>query len=94
MADETTAEDEVDHFALNLRSVMQTREGRAFVWQLLIRCGVFSISFTGNSQTFYKEGMRNVGLMVMGNIMGIDPQLYALMQQENAIAEDYEFTKP
>ena len=52
------------------------------MWRLLERTGVFRTSFTGNSETFFREGQRNVGLMLMAQIHEVCPDQYALMLKE------------
>lgn len=56
--------------------------GRRLMWSWLEFCGVFRTSMTGNSQTFYLEGQRNVGLMLLGNIMQHSPEAFVRMQNE------------
>jgi len=61
---------------------LSTKEGRRFVWRLLCDCGVFRSSFTGNSETFFNEGRRSVGLKMLGEIDAHAPEAYALMSAE------------
>ena len=65
-----------------LRTVMGTKEGRRYVWWLLDQCGVFRTSFTGNSTTFFNEGQRNVGLILMGDVNAACPEQYLVMINE------------
>ena len=46
------------------------------MWRWLSRTGVFKSSFTGNSETFFREGMRNIGIMLMDEIHSHCPDLY------------------
>ena len=62
--------------------VMNTVAGRAVIWEQLTRARLFESSFTGNSTTFFNEGMRNVGLMLMQDINSLCPELYLTMLQE------------
>lgn len=62
--------------------LMGSKRGRRIVWRLLERTGVFRSSFTGNSETFFREGQRNVGLMLMAQIHEQCPDQYALMLKE------------
>jgi hypothetical protein len=62
--------------------LMGSKRGRRIVWRLLERTGVFRTSFTGNSETFFREGQRNVGLMLMAQIHEVCPDQYALMLKE------------
>jgi len=61
---------------------LSTSEGRRFVWRLLGDCGVFRSSFTGNSETFFNEGRRSVGLNILTAIEAHTPEAYALMSAE------------
>ena len=64
------------------RSLMATADGRRWVWWLLERCGVFRSSFTGDATTYFHEGTRNVGLMVIADINALCPQHFATMMTE------------
>lgn len=62
--------------------VMDTKQGRRFIWRLLEDAGVFQSSFTGNSETFFREGQRNVGLKVLSRIHDLCPDKYSIMLNE------------
>lgn len=62
--------------------LMSGKRGRRIVWRLLEWTGVFKSSFTGNSETFFREGMRNVGLILMARINEYCPEQYTNMVQE------------
>jgi hypothetical protein len=64
------------------KSVMATAEGRRWIWWLLDRCGVFRTSFTGDETTYFNEGTRNVGLMVIADINALCPEYFATMMTE------------
>lgn len=66
----------------DIKWLMKGRQGRRIVWRLLEKTGVFRSSFTGNSETFFREGMRNVGLMLLAQINETCPEQYTLMVQE------------
>lgn len=66
----------------DLRWVLSDPRGRRFLWQLLGDSGIFRTSFTGNSETFFREGMRNLGLQVFTRIHEVAPDLYLEMAQE------------
>lgn len=82
--------------ARDLASVMSTVEGRRFIFDLLDRrCLVFSQSYTGNSETFLREGMRKVGIELMKEVQDTLTDLYVrmlneqlTMQQQNRLAEE------
>lgn len=72
----------------DVQFVMNSREGRRFIWRLLERAGVFRTSFTGNAnQTAFNEGQRNQGLVTFNEVMTVCPDLYLKMAGE---AEDAE----
>lgn len=52
----------------DFRKVMGEAWGRRFVRRLLDKAGIDRISFTGNSTTFFNEGMRNMGLIVKADL--------------------------
>lgn len=66
----------------DIKWLMSGKRGRRIMWRLLERTGIFRSSFTGNSETYFREGMRNVGLMLMAQINEACPEMYTLMVQE------------
>lgn len=66
----------------DVREVLQTPCGRRFIWRYLVDCGVFRTSFTGNSHTYFNEGMRNVGLKLLADINEAAPEAYLQMIKE------------
>lgn len=68
----------------NLKWVLSTERGRAFLWKELSDCGVFALSFSQhNGAMSFNEGQRNVGLRLYSNICRVDVEAYFLMQREN-----------
>lgn len=63
--------------------LMSDKRGRRIMWRLLGETRVFQSSFTGNSQTFFNEGTRNVGLKLLGEINELCPDRYVSMLKEN-----------
>jgi hypothetical protein len=69
--------------------IMGTPEGRRFIFDLIDRrCGVFSASFTGNSETYLREGKRAVGIEIMTDAQAKFSDDYVLM-----ISEAFSFKK-
>lgn len=68
----------------DVKTLMAIPAFRRFVWWILENTHVFRTSFTGNSETFFKEGERNIGLKVFLRVQEIDPEGYALMARENS----------
>ena len=67
----------------DVKWLMKYRQGRRIVWRLLELTGVFRSSFTGNNETFFREGMRNIGLMLLAQINEACPEHYTTMVQEH-----------
>lgn len=70
------------------RFVLGDEKGRRVLWHVLSECGVFRLSMTGNSQTFFNEGMRNIGLRLLDRVMTIEPDAFAEMYREAQIPAD------
>jgi len=65
--------------------LMARKQGRRIVWRLLDQAGVFRLSFNTNSmQMAFNEGNRNFGNKTLALINAICPELYTVMQKENA----------
>lgn len=53
---------EAQSWARDLQAVMDTREGRRVLWEILEFTKPFASSFTGNSTGFFLDGKKSVGL--------------------------------
>lgn len=73
---------------LDVRYLLDSKQGRRFLWRYLEQCGIFRTSFTGNSQTFFNEGKRNIGLMLMSDITEANPERYLDMMREAKERDD------
>lgn len=67
----------------DLRWMMSDKRGRRVMWRLLETSGVYRSSFTGNSETFFREGQRNVGLKLLADIHEHCPDAFVLMLKEH-----------
>ena len=63
--------------------IMSTAKGRRYIWRLLEKFNIFRQCFTGNSKTFFNEGMREAGLFIYIDIMESCPELFIQAQKEN-----------
>jgi hypothetical protein len=81
---ERTKQQRTEHYLVNedMKWLMGSKRGRRITWRILERAGIFRSSFTGNNETFFKEGMRNVGLALMAQIHEACPESYTLMVKE------------
>lgn len=64
-------------------AVMQTVEGRRFVWWLLTRAGVTkSVMRDGETRALYWAGRQDMGHELLDHVITTDPDSYLLMQRE------------
>lgn len=77
----------------DLKKILSSEEGRRWIYGLLEKCYVFRSVMTGNSYTFFNEGMRQVGLMIMDEISHVGPDTYSNMHQESFKWLDLDFKK-
>lgn len=67
----------------DVRVVMSTPGGRRFLARLLERSGINRSSFTGNANTYFNEGQRNLGLFLQAELVDTSPDLYLTMLSES-----------
>lgn len=79
-----------DTVAEDLRWVLDTQQGRRFVFWLLDGvCGLHAASYSGGREdTFYREGRRAVGIELMGTAQTYVPGLYRQMLFEALSAKE------
>lgn len=67
-----------------IRKVMQSVPGRAWIYSWLERCHCFSTSFVQGfpDATAFGEGERNIGLQLLVDVQVAAPDLYLTMIQE------------
>lgn len=66
----------------DLKAILSTENGRRYLHYLIHFCGLYSTSMTGSSETFFREGMRSVGLKLLADITRLDPEGYFKMLNE------------
>ena len=62
--------------------LMSSKRGRRIMRSMLDFCGVYKSSFTGNSETYFREGQRNVGLRMLSMVQINAPEFYIEMIKE------------
>ncbi len=67
----------------DLAEIVKTESGRRWVYSILERCHVFHPVMTGNSYTFFNDGMRQIGLMIIEELAGVDRDLFGKMFAES-----------
>lgn len=65
--------------AEDFKTVMQTAQGRRFIGRLIERSGMYRTSFTGDNETFFREGSRNFGILLVALINQHCPEQYQQM---------------
>ncbi len=68
--------------AENWAWLMSSKRGRALMRDMLTFCGGYRSSFTGNSETYFREGARNVGLYFLSQVQEHAPEHYLEMIKE------------
>ena len=71
-----------DQYIADMSFLLGDARGRRVIWELLERGGVFKISFTGNSETFFNEGKRQIALSLLEDVMESRPDAYLQMSKE------------
>lgn len=66
----------------DLKFILDSEQGRRFMWRVLSECGVFQTSFRTSSEIYYLEGRRSIGLKLLAEIMDCDPQAYIKMSTQ------------
>ena len=66
----------------DLKFILDSDQGRRFMWRVLSECGVFQTSFRTSSEIYYLEGRRSIGLKLLAEIMDCDPQAYIKMSTQ------------
>lgn len=69
-------------FLDDVKWIISDARGRRFIWWLFCRCHMFESNMTGNSQTFFREGERNIGLQVLFHMNDADLNAFGRMQRE------------
>ena len=62
-------------YLADLKEILSTKAGKRFFNKYFSDSMIFETTFTGNSETFFKEGMRNVGLRMFDDVMQARPDL-------------------
>jgi hypothetical protein len=67
-----------------LSRLMSDPAGRMWVWDLLVRCGAFRLSFSTDALVMaFNEGRRDIGNHLISELHQIGPELYMRMSLEN-----------
>lgn len=67
----------------DIKWLMGQRPGRRIMYGLLEEAGVYRGSFTGNSETFFNEGKRAIGLLYLETLNAHCPEEFMAMLKEH-----------
>jgi hypothetical protein len=69
----------------DIKWLMESKQGRRFMWRLFSRTGIYLTSFSTNGmQMAYREGERSVGLDFLADVHLECPDAHNLMTKENS----------
>ncbi len=71
----------------DVRELMDSPAFRRYLRRYLELTSVFQTTFTGSSETFFKEGKRAVGTTMFGELMSASPEMFADMMREKTNAD-------
>lgn len=67
----------------DLKKVLSIVEGRRLMWRILSEAGVFRSSFNSNALNMaFSEGNRNIGLLMLNEMLKVSPNSFTQMQRE------------
>lgn len=65
---------------LEFQELLKIPAMRRFLWRLLSECGIGGLSYLGNeTETFFREGRRSMGLWTISELEKADPLAYPNM---------------
>lgn len=68
--------------------LLQQPEFRRYVKRYLNICSVFKTTFTGSSETFFREGQRSIGTTIFGEVMQASPERFSEIMREKMPEDD------
>lgn len=75
----------------DIRAVLKNPEGRRLYWRIMEHAGVFTGSYTGDTNsTMFNEGRRSVGNFLFSEMFEADPNMYSKISQEIASQRESE----
>lgn len=69
----------------DLRVVLSTENGRRFIYRILVRSGIYKVSYVAGhnpEHTAFNEGGRNIGLWTLAEVQQASPADYLKMMEE------------
>jgi hypothetical protein len=67
----------------DIETQMETSQGRRLIWRILEKCNVFATTWAAEANLMsFREGGRNIGLMLLQDVMEAAPKKYMVMMLE------------
>lgn len=74
----------------DIKKLLGLPEFRRYAKRYMSLCNVFKTTFTGNSESFFREGQRSIGTTMFGEIMQCAPERFAEVMSERLASEQDE----
>ena len=82
--EERFAREDKNRRDVGLAHLVQSAEGRFYLWSLLEACRVFAQPFNGNAlETAFRCGEQNIGQQILAHLNEVSPDAFFLMMKEN-----------
>ena len=72
-----------DEHTIMLETVLKTYEGRTILWELLSKCKIYTKGFVDGNVAYYYQGMRDIGIGLIEDIMEVGESYYNQMVIES-----------
>lgn len=66
----------------DLKTVIETREGRRYVWSLVLDSGLFKDIWRQSAEIHFLAGKQQMGLHILDDLRALDPTIFATMYLE------------
>lgn len=66
----------------DIRYILQSPQGRRFIWKLLTHCKVFESIWSGSALIHHNSGRQDVGHFVMAEIVAANEDAFLQMMKE------------
>jgi hypothetical protein len=74
--------------AKDVADLMDLPAFRRYVKRYLATCNVFKTTFTGSSETFFREGQRSIGTTMFGEVMTACPKRFHELMAEPLASDE------
>lgn len=83
---EQVRQDRASQRAEDIRWLLDNERGRRVLFGMIDEAGTFSKTFTGNSQSYFLDGRRSIGLELFHETMELEPKRFLQMWNEHQAA--------